>query len=68
MKNRNFFSKTDLALRWGVSKQLVLHWENRNSDFPSPVDTVGNGRTKIYALNDVLDYEERHGIRPKGEA
>jgi hypothetical protein len=51
------FSQTDLAERWGVTRQVVKNWEFRHNDFPQPIATVNGGKTKIYALDDVLRYE-----------
>ncbi|MBG9783577.1 hypothetical protein [Shouchella lehensis] len=52
------FSNADLARRWNVTSKVVHAWSKRHEDFPTPSTYVDNGKTPIYTLQDILDYEE----------
>lgn len=55
-----------LAIRWGVSNQVVTNWLNRHSDFPKPLEGIIEqtpGAPKVFALSDVGIYEKVRGIR-----
>lgn len=56
-------SKSDMATRWGVTRQVVNNWSNRHSDFPPEVIRVDNGRLPLYLESDVIKYEESHGLK-----
>lgn len=58
------FTKVDLGIRWGVSRQVVNNWSKRNEDFPAPVQSVSNGAIPIYLESDIKLYEEKRGIKP----
>lgn len=51
------FSVVDLAIRWGVSKQLASNFVRRDY-FPAPVMHVANGRTALYLASDVYEFEQ----------
>lgn len=63
MKTPKLLSKSDMATRWNVSRQVVFNWENRHDDFPKPVMKVDNERMPLYSLDDVQKYEEERGIK-----
>lgn len=56
-------AKSDLATRWGVTRQVVNNWSNRHEDFPSEVMRVDNGRMPLFAEEDVIKYEEQRKLR-----
>jgi hypothetical protein len=51
-------AKSDLATRWGVTRQVVNNWSNRHSDFPQEIMRVDNGRMPLFAGEDVIKYEQ----------
>lgn len=55
-------TKSDMATRWDVSRQVVNNWENRRKDFPPVKMTVDNGRLPLYDLTDVITYETMRKI------
>jgi hypothetical protein len=56
-------AKSDLATRWGVTRQVVNNWSNRHEDFPPEVIRVDNGRMPLFAEKDVIKYEEQRKLR-----
>jgi hypothetical protein len=50
-------AKSDLATRWGVTRQVVNNWSNRHEDFPSESIRVDNGRLPLFLETDVIKYE-----------
>lgn len=66
MTNEKLFAKSDMAKRWGVSRQLVNGWSVRQKDFPTPVDYVSDGRTPLFTLSQVEAYEKKHNLRMEG--
>lgn len=56
-------SKSDMARRWGVATNVVVNWAARHADFPKPLFTVNDGKTMIYALCDVRQYEISRGLK-----
>jgi len=57
------YTKVDLGIRWGVSRQVVNNWSNRREDFPAPVQYVSNGAIPLYLESDIKLYEEKRGIK-----
>lgn len=57
-----YLAKSDMATRWGVTRQVVNNWENRHDDFPPVEMTVDNGRMPLYTLKEVQKYERERGI------
>ena len=57
-----YFSRIDLAERWGVTPNCVWNWSKRDKEFPKPVSIVQKGRVHIYSLVDVQNYERTKGI------
>jgi hypothetical protein len=55
-------TKSDMAIRWSVTRQVVNNWSSRHSDFPSEVARVDNGRLPLYLESDVTNYESARGI------
>lgn len=54
-----------MAERWRVSRQNVAAWAQRHNDFPKELDGIieKTGKTpKVYALCDVLKYENVRGL------
>jgi hypothetical protein len=71
MMNRNIkrwwtmlklYAKSDLATRWGVTRQVVNNWSNRHSDFPPEIMRVDNGRMPLFAEEDVIKYEKQRKL------
>lgn len=60
-----FYASSDLATRWGESRQTIYAWKKRYDDFPKPYMYVNNGRTPIYAEEDILIYEQKRGLNKK---
>lgn len=58
----NLLAKSDMATRWGVTRQVVNNWENRHNDFPPVKMKVDNGRMPLYLLEEVQKYEKKRGI------
>lgn len=56
------YTKVDLGIRWGVSRQVVNNWSNRRNDFPEPIQFVSNGVIPIYTESSILAYEKMRGI------
>lgn len=56
-------TKSDMATRWNVTRQVVNNWESRHSDFPPEVFRVDNGRLPLYVEEDVIEYEVARGLR-----
>ena len=52
------YAKSDLATRWGVTRQVVNNWSNRHSDFPAEIMRVDNGRMPLFAEEDIIKYEK----------
>lgn len=57
-------SASDIAVRWGVSRQTVNNRKKRDNAFPSAVSNAGNGYFKFYLLADIEQYEKLKGIKP----
>jgi hypothetical protein len=57
-----YFSRIDLAERWGVRPNTVWNWSKRDNEFPRPVSIVQQGRVHIYALADVQNYERLRSL------
>lgn len=55
-------SKSDLATRWGVTRQVVNNWSNRHDDFPKEFCRVDNERMPLYLERDVEIYENGKGL------
>lgn len=58
---------SEVAAYFGVTKQVIGHWRNRNSDFPTPIAELNMG--PVWHLCDIRDwarinergpYEDRH--------
>lgn len=56
------FTKVDLGIRWGVSRQVVNNWSNRKEDFPAPYQYVSKGTIPLYTESSIKLYEEKRGI------
>lgn len=56
----SFLSRRSLALRWGISVPTVKRRE-KQSDFPSAIRV--SPRSIRFRMCDVLEYEEKHGIK-----
>jgi len=57
------YTKSDLATRWSVTRQVVNNWSNRHTDFPTEVARVDNGRLPLYLEDDILKYEQSRKIK-----
>lgn len=57
MSKEKLLSKSDMATRWGVTRQVVNNWESRHNDFPPVYMKVDNDRMPLYLLKDVEKYE-----------
>lgn len=55
-------TKSDMATRWNVSRQVVNNWESRHSDFPPEFTRVDNGRLPLYLESDVAVYESTRDL------
>lgn len=55
-------AKSDMATRWGVTRQVVSNWSKRHDNFPNEVMRVDNGRMPLYDENDVLKYEKEREL------
>lgn len=53
----NLFSGADLAKRWGYSNAGVLKLI-RSIDFPEPLGTINNGRSKVFSESSIISYEK----------
>lgn len=56
------FAKSDLARRWGVSKQRLNGWSNRHEDFPKPFTHVNEGHTPLFTDVGIEDYESKRKL------
>lgn len=57
------YTKVDIGLRWGVTRQVVNNWSKRREDFPKPIQHVSNGAIPLYLESDIKNYEEKRGIK-----
>lgn len=57
------FTKVDLGIRWGVTRQVVNNWSKRREDFPQPLQYVSNGAIPLYSESSIKLYEEKRGIK-----
>jgi hypothetical protein len=48
----------DVAIRWGVSKQVANSFMKRQEDFPEPVVVVANGKTPLYLESEIEEFEK----------
>jgi hypothetical protein len=55
-------TKSDMAARWNVTRQVVNNWSTRHTDFPPEVMRVDNGRLPLYLESDVDKYEKDRNI------
>jgi hypothetical protein len=55
-------AKSDLATRWGVTRQVVNNWSNRHEDFPPESIRVDNGRLPLFLESDVIKYETSRNL------
>jgi hypothetical protein len=58
-------AKSDMAARWGVTRQVVNNWSSRHDDFPPEVVRVDNGRLPLFLESDVEIYEQSRNISPQ---
>lgn len=56
------YAKSDLATRWGVTRQVVNNWSTRHVDFPEEIMRVDNGRMPLYLEKDVIKYEKERSL------
>lgn len=60
MQMKNFpeiLAQSDLLLRWTYSRQSIYELISFDEKFPQSVATVNSGRTRIWLLDDIRDYE-----------
>jgi hypothetical protein len=62
MKIPKLLTKSDMAMRWNVTRQVVNNWSNRHEDFPPEITRVDNDRLPLYLEIDVIRYEEARGL------
>ena len=67
LENYPLYSKTELAKRWGVSRQVVNNWAARHTDFCKPIHGVVEGSTMYYPYFEVKRYEQTRGLNANGE-
>jgi hypothetical protein len=58
-------AKSDMATRWGVTRQVVNNWSTRHADFPPEVIRVDNGRLPLFLEADVEQYEQSRKLSPQ---
>lgn len=54
-----YLGMADLALRWGYSRQGA-HNIVRKTEFPAPLFVVNRGRTPVWEIPAIEDYETAH--------
>jgi hypothetical protein len=57
-------AKSDMATRWGVTRQVVNNWSSRHVDFPPEIIRVDNGRLPLFLESDIEKYEQIRNISP----
>ena len=67
--SRQLLSATEIAERWGVSRQRVfqIRDESQGGDTPMPPgETVGEGRTAmvVWTIAEIEEYEAASGRQP----
>ncbi|MCY9090923.1 hypothetical protein [Bacillus mojavensis] len=55
-------TKSDMATRWSVTRQVVNNWSKRHADFPPEVSRVDNGRLPLYLESDIEKYEKARDL------
>lgn len=61
---KEYFIKSELAERWGVSRQVVNNWAVRRKDFPRQRFDLGVTEKKmpVYHIRDIEVFEEKHHL------
>jgi len=54
----NLLGITDLAKRWGYTRQGVHKKMNEDEEFPWPIATI-NVRTLVFSEEDIIPYEQK---------
>ena len=54
----NLLGITDLAKRWGYTRQGVHKKMNEDEEFPWPIATI-NSRTLVFSEEDIIPYEQK---------
>ena len=57
------FTKSDLATRWGMSRQAVFNRSLRHEDFPKEFTRVDNGNMPLFKEVDILKYEKKYDLK-----
>ncbi len=52
-----FLGLGDLRKRWNYTRQGINLRIKQDYDFPKPYTIINNGKTKIWLLSDIVDYE-----------
>lgn len=52
-----FLGLGDLRKRWNYTRQGINLRIKQDHDFPKPYTIINNGKTKIWLLSDIVDYE-----------
>jgi hypothetical protein len=58
-KNAAFFGAADIIHRWVYTRQGV-HLLMQRADFPDPAFVINGGRTKVWNVADIYNYERAH--------
>jgi hypothetical protein len=58
-------AKSDMASRWGVTRQVVNNWSTRHTDFPPEIMRVDNGRLPLFLESEVVKYEQSRNLSPQ---
>ena len=56
------YTKSDLATRWNVTRQVVNNWSSRHANFPPEIMRVDNDRLPLFVETDVIKYEKERGL------
>jgi len=53
----SFLGLGDLRKRWNYTRQGINLRIKQDTEFPSPYAIINNGKTKIWLLSDIVNYE-----------
>tara|TARA_Y100001954_G_C15803483_1_gene601426 strand:- start:1380 stop:1613 length:234 start_codon:yes stop_codon:yes gene_type:complete len=49
----------DLSKRWNYTRQGIHQKQKQDEEFPKPIAKINDGRTQVFLLKDVIEYESK---------
>lgn len=63
---KEYLSLSDIARRWGISRQYVQVLYKNDTNFPEPSMTVKRGLQPLFDLDEIKKYEPTKGYPKSG--